>query len=217
MLYKVTNRLFRGIYQYKIVLVVPAANAFRSGDMQQTLKDLRSINLINLLNSKSTTPSWQLGWKANVKTQDDLDFCFKLQKIVSSLKDFDIRVESPCVSIYTNNKQDIDKISKTDPDRVKYISKPPDNASLESGVVILPKIDFEYKITLGKTIQEHTAFIEWAQANKKVKLTNSCVRDLSRDRSWGGTYFYITGDKNVLMAKMHLGSSINKIERIVKA
>ena len=102
-------------------------------------------------------------------------------------------------------------------DRVKYISKPPDNATLESGVVMLPKIDFEYKITLGKTTQEHTAFVEWAQNNKKVKLTNSCVRDLAKDRSWGGTYFYITGDKNVLMAKMHLGSSINKIERIIKA
>jgi hypothetical protein len=80
----------------------------------------------------------------------------------------------------------------------------------------MPKMPFEFRVTVGKTTSNHGAFIEWAEANSKVKLTKSCKNELSKDRSWGGAYFYVTGDKNLLLAKMHLGGSIAKIERIVK-
>jgi hypothetical protein len=70
---------------------------------------------------------------------------------------------------------------------------------------------------LGKTTQEHSAFIQWAENNAKLKLTKTCKRELARDYSWGGTYFYVTGENNLLMTKMHLGGSINKVERIIKA
>jgi hypothetical protein len=40
---------------------------------------------------------------------------------------------------------------------------------------------------------------------------------LGKSRSWGGTHFYITGDNNLLMAKMHLAGAISKVERIIKA
>jgi capsular polysaccharide biosynthesis protein len=54
-------------------------------------------------------------------------------------------------------------------------------------------------------------------SNKKCKLTKSCIRELEKQRSWGGSHFYITGNNNLLLAKMHLGGSISKIERIIKA
>ena len=76
---------------------------------------------------------------------------------------------------------------------------------------------YEFRVTMGKTVQPNIAFIEWADTNKKCKLTKSCIRDLEKQRSWGGTHFYITGDNNLLMAKMHLGGAIAKIERIVKS
>jgi len=34
--------------------------------------------------------------------------------------------------------------------------------------------------------------------------------------SWGGTHFYITGEKNLLVARMMLGEGINKVEKILK-
>jgi len=204
--YKVTKRLFNGTYQYKIVLVCAGASLFRSGDMDSTLIQLKRIDL-----TKSAET-----WMRSVKTQDELEYCFALQSQLKKLKDIDIRVESPWISIYSNSKSDINAIAKVNPENVKYISAPSSN-SLEHGTILLPKIDFEFKVTLGKTSAEHSAFIGWAEANGKVKLTKTCKRDLAKDRSWGGTYFYITGDKNLLLAKMHLGGSINKVERIIKA
>jgi hypothetical protein len=132
------------------------------------------------------------------------------------MTDFDVRVESPWISIYGNNKKQIDKITRIDNDRVKYICVPPANVILDSNTIIMPKMNFEYRVTLGKTNQEHGAFIQWAETNKKLKLTKSCKKELSKPLSWGGTHFYITGDNNLLMTKMHLGGSISKVERIIK-
>ena len=201
------------LYQYKIVLVVPGCSLFRTGDMESTLKGLQKISLTKNPNEE---PYYNV-WKSGIKTQSDLDFAFKLQLAISKIKDFDIRVESPFISIYSNNKKDIDTLTKLDETKVKYISKPPENSTLTSDTIVLPKVNYEYRVTLGKTTQDNSTFVQWANNNKKLRLTKSCIRDLTKDRSWGGTYFYVTGDNNLLMTKMHLGGSINKVERIIKA
>jgi hypothetical protein len=215
MLIKTTKSLFRGTFQYKIVLRCAGASFFRSGDMESTLADLKKIVINDGV--KHGSSSYISSWRAGIKTQEDLDYAFKLQKQLKKLSNIDIRVESPFVSIYSNSKADIDSLSKLDVDHVKYISVPPADNTLSVGTVIMPKVPFEYRITLGKTTQNYDSFISWAEGNAKLKLTKSCKRDLHKDRSWGGTHFYVTGDNNLLLTKMHLGGSINKVERIIKA
>ena len=206
--FKTTRKLFRGIYQYKIVLVVPGAGLFRHGDMDTLLDNLNKVDL-----SRPSVHSYK---NSNIKNQEDLDYAFKLQTAFSSMSDIDIRVETPWISVYTSNKKNIDKLVNLNKDRVKYVSIPPANSALSEDTIIMPKMDFDFRVTLGKTNNECSAFVSWAETNSKVKLTKSCIRDLSKTRSWGGTHFYITGDNNLLMAKMHLGGCISKIERIVK-
>jgi hypothetical protein len=207
MLYKTTNRLFKGIYQYKIVLVVPGASLFRNCDFDSILKGLNKV-AINLTHQ----PRFN-----SIKNKEDLDYAYKLYKHLQKISHFEIRVESPFISIYTNVEADINSLAKLEEHRVKYICKPPKNSTLETATIIMPKMAYDYRVTLGKTTTEHSAFIQWAESNSKIKLTKSCIRELSRDRSWGGTHFYVTGDNNLLLTKMHLGTSINKVERIVKA
>jgi hypothetical protein len=118
----------------------------------------------------------------------------------------------------TAQAQNVDKLIKLAPaDKVKYVSVPPANNPLIENTIITTKLDFDYRITLGKTTREHSAFVSWAENNKKLRLTKSCIKDLHKNRSWGGTYFYITGDNNLLMAKMHLGEAINRVDRIIKS
>jgi hypothetical protein len=208
MLYKTTKKLFRNTYQYKIVLVCAGAHYFRSNNSSEILNNLSKIDITaKKANYRSTF----------IKTQEELDYAFKLHTALDKIKDIELRVESPWISIYSNSKKDIDTLAKIDADNVKYICVPPKNSPLTNDTVIMPKMDFDYRVTLGKTIQENTAFIAWANANKKCKLTKSCIRDLGKSHSWGGTHFYISGDNNLLMAKMHLGGAISKVERIIKA
>lgn len=209
MLYKTTNKLFKGTYQYKIVLVCAGAGVFRSGDMTSAAEALSKIDL-------SKIGSYHK-YSNNIRTQDDLDYATALQKKISKIVDYEIRVENPWITLYSNNSKDIHDLAKIDSNHVKYICQPPTNTALVEGTIILPKVPFEFKVTVGKTTQNYSAFVDWANTNSKVKLTKGCARDLNRDRSWGGAYFYISGDNMLLVAKMHLGGSINKVERIIKA
>jgi hypothetical protein len=211
MLYKTTTKLFLGKYSYKVVLAVPGAQYFRSNRLDSTLDQLKRIDV------KTGTMSGNYYVSSSIKTDEDLKYAFKLHEFLSNITDYTLRVESPWISFYTSTKQDVDKLVKLSNSRVKYVCKPDSNINLTANTVILPKINYEFRVVLGKTTQEHSTFIKWAETNNKVKLTKSCVQALSRSRSWGGTYFYITGNNNLLLAKMHLGGSISKVEQIIKA
>jgi hypothetical protein len=194
------------------VLICAVASSFRSKDFDAIAKSLKKVTVDP--NNQSRYTSWRGNY---VKTQDEIDYAFKLHTTLSKLTDLSVRVESPWLSIYTNSKDTIDAIIAVDSTKVKYVCAPPATTPLEKDVVIMPKVNFEYRVTLGKTSQNYSTFISWAENNAKLKLTKSCKKDLSKNKSWGGTYFYVNGDNNLLMTKMHLGGSISKVERIVKA
>lgn len=196
-----------GEYQYKIVLVFGGSGWFRSNNLDYALERLNAVDV------KLAQYQWQHG----IKTQEDLDYAYDVHKTLLKLENYTVRVESPWLSVYSNSHKVIDALSKIDKSKVKYICLPASANRLDKDTVVMPRIDYEFKVTLGKTTSNHHGFIEWAENNAKLKLTKTCRRDLSKDRSWGGSYFYITGEKNLLMAKMHLGGCINKIERIVSS
>lgn len=195
-----------GKYQYKIALVCAGAAWFRGSNLEYAEQRLKNVDI-----SKSLK-EWQYG----IRTQEDLDYAFAILNIMKKLENFTIRVESVWLSFYSNSFKDINDVANIDRKKVKYICVPPDN-NLEKNTVVMPKIDFEFKVTLSKTTTNHLGFVSWAENNSKVKLTKTCIRDLSKEQSWGGSYFYITGDKNLLLAKMHLGGCISKVERIVRS
>lgn len=203
MLTKETRRLFRGQYQYKAVLVCPAAGKFRGKNLSDTIDQITEIGI-----GTSKHPY------NKIKTQEDFDYCIRLANAISKMADFDIRIEGPFLSFYTNNRQDINLLTKIDLERVKYISVP--NGAIETNTIIMPNIDFDFRVTLGKSNKKQDSFVEWALTNDKIKLTKSCKDQLLRPVSWGGSYFYVKGEKQLLMAKMMLGGSINKVETIIK-
>jgi hypothetical protein len=213
MFYKLTKKLFNGVYQYKIVLVCSGAQWFRSNNMDEILRNLEKIK--NKLADNPTDVYSRS--KYAIRSQPDLDYALQLHHQLTLLKDIDLRIETPWVTIYTNSKRDIDAIIQLDESKVKYVSLPPADSVLEANTIILPKINFDYRITLGKTTQEHSTFVQWAETSDKLKLTKTCKKDLLKPRSWGGSYFYITGDNNLLMAKIHLGGCISKVERIISS
>lgn len=213
MLQKVTKSLFWGKYQHKVVLVTPIASAFRDVDSASNL--IKKMHIAFKLSDDRTHYSYRMN---KPKSEEDFDYAYKLQKLLDKTEDFDVRVESPWISIYTNNKKDLDALIKLDTSKVKYVCSPEGDNTIEPGTIIMPKMLFDYKITLARTNQNYDAFISWADANaSKVKITKSCRKMLSKDHSWGGSHFYIKGDNTLLMAKMHLGSAVGKVERIVQA
>ena len=211
--YKTTTKLFKGTYQYKIVLICATAAIFRSSDMDSTLAQLQKIEI-----GKPNTDMYSVYRLRNsIKTQEELDYAFAIHSQLVVMKDMEVRVETPWITVYSNSIQDINTLASLNEKFVKYICTPPANTLLEEGTIIMPKMNYEFRVTVGKTTSEHSAFIQWAEGNTNLKLTKSCKKELLRSRSWGGSHFYITGANALLMAKMHLGGCIAKVERIIKA
>lgn len=210
MLYKTTNKLFRGTYQYKIVLVCAGAPYLRSGDMDAALMSLRTL-------VPSDIPNLSRFKRKIIKTQEELDYSIELCEQIKKIGQCEIRVESPWVSIYTNDKSALDQLANINQENVKYIAKPPEGMELVQGSIVLSGLAYDYRVTVGRTLQNYSAFVEWADANSaKTKLTKSCRNDLLKEKSWGGAYFYISGENALLMAKMMLGSVITKVEKITQ-
>lgn len=196
-------------YQYKTVLVCPVASWFRGVNLDYIREKLLEIEDKPL---PLETPLW-----SKLRNKNDLDYCIKLEHALSTIKDFFVRVEHPLISLYSNNIDDITSVSNIDPDRVKYVSKPGDKVrpKLEKNTVFLPKIKYGFKITIGKSTQSHENFIEWASKSDHVKLTKSCIRDLTRSKSWGGSYFYVKDERSITMVRMFLTAEISRIDRVI--
>lgn len=213
MQYKQTKKLFYGTYQYKLVLVCVGAGWFRNKDWDYAAAMLSKVDI-----AKNAAQHAQISRynSVTIRTKEDLDYALNLLKVLRKLEDIDLRVESPWISLYTNTEKNIDVVTKIDESRIKYICVPTKGSNLQEGTIILPKVDFEYRVTMGRTLQNYSTFVNWADTSTKLKLTKTCRKQLSSPNSWGGSYFYVTGDKNLTMTKMHLGGTIAKIERVAK-
>lgn len=202
-LIKDTVSLFANKYKYKIVLVCPVAGWFRGNKLDFVLEKLTEGNF----------PPW-----VKIKTKADLDYCFELQKTMSSLTDYELRIESPLINFYTNTTTNLEKLSALDANRVKFICLPNKSSpTLAENNIIVKTLDYKYKVHLGATRQEYLSFVGWCNGNDKIRLTKRAAKDLSKNFSWGGGYFYIKDDKTMTMVKLFLGSIITKTELVIKA
>ena len=198
--------MFSGKYQYKIVVVTPIANWFRSSDLDllQTKLDLLS---------EGQKPVW-----LRLNGPEDLQHAKDVRNILLKYKDYTSRVEHPYLNVYTNDAKLVEALAAADPVRIRYICIPnKDNPQLQEGVVICKKIDHKYKVFIGKTTQNHSNFIAWAKTSDKIKLTKRSEKDLTKDRSWGGSYLYVKDEKSLTMVRMFISTCISKIEQVIKA
>lgn len=203
---KYTTRIFCKKYRYKIVLKTKGCGWFRSNNL-----DMVTTNLA--LQDDNKKPPWI----AALSKQERL-YVSKLHKILKSSDDYEIRVENPLLSLYTNTKSLVETLANLDVDSVKYVSypKPGSEELLENSYVITKRLDFDYKITMGRTRQNFTSFVDWCNGKEKVRLTKRAIKDLSKDHSWGGYYFYVKDDKTLTVVKIFLGSHIQSVEKVTK-
>ena len=200
---KQTTKLFNHKYKYKIVLVSKLAGLFRGCNFENI-----DVNL------KDSTYDW-----ISKASQDEKNHASKLSSALKKCKDFEIRVENPYISFYTNVDKDIEALSKIDSERVKYVSMPATGTetALTEGKVIVKNIDFDYKVTMGRTRQEFTSFVEWCEGKDKIRMPKRAKKDLCRKSCWGGSHFYVKDEKMLLMVKVFIGSYIHSVESVVKS
>jgi hypothetical protein len=207
---KETLKLFLDKYNYKISFICPAAAMFRSKNYEYALTKLNEVEPAHF------SDPW-----SKIKSAPDLKYCYAVLDALKSFDDslYEIRIESPIVNVYTNDTKYIETLAKIADKDVKFVSMPNGNVqTISKGKVIVKKLDFDFKVFLG-TIKkrDYSNFVSWAQNSKKIRLTKKVVKDLSKDYSWGGGYFYVKDEQTLTMVKMFLTTDISRIEIVIKA
>lgn len=202
-----TTKLFSNKYNYKIVLVCSVAGLFRGKRYDYTQSQLAEAG------------NYKGPWARNI-TSIDLKAYNRLLAVLRSLNndDYDIRVETPWISIYTNNTSYIERLADINEPIVKCVYLPSKNIQkIDAGKVVVKTLDFDYKVHLA-TIRkrDHSSFLTWAKDNSKIRVTKKCITDLESQWSWGGSYFYVKDAKTLTMVKMFLGSDISRVEQVIK-
>jgi hypothetical protein len=205
---KQTTKLFNNKYKYKVVLVSKSASWFRGCKFDHVDKKCLAVEVAQ------TTDPWSI--KLNPYEREyTIQLCALLKKLV----DYEIRVESPFISFYTNTKLDVESLAKLDSDRVKYVSMPADGTDtiLDQGKVIVKNIDFDYKVTMGRTRQDFISFVKWCEGNDKIRMPKRAKADLSKNKCWGGSHFYVKDEKTLTLVKMFVGGFVHSVEPVVKS
>jgi len=207
-LIKDTLSLFSNKYKYKVVLLCPLASWFRGNELTNVAERIEDLK------NRGVHPQW-----TKLKLPDDIAFTKQILKTLESFgQNYDLRIEQPFINFYTNEPSYVEKFANISPERVKYVSMPnKNNPDLVAKSVIVKKLDFDYKIFMGRTRKNYADFVAWSEGNKKVKLTPTVKKHLLRDRSWGGSYFYVKGEQTLTLVKLFLGSDIAKIDNVIKA
>ena len=204
---KHTTRLFNNKYKYKIVLLSKAAGWFRGGDLEHVKEKIASSD-------SSVKSVW-----APKLSKEDKEYAASLATVMGQLVDYDLRVESPLISFYTNTEKNIEKLAKVDPSLVKYVSFPQAGSEtlLDEHKIISKNINYDYRVTMGRTRQNYNNFLNWCNGKElKIKLPKRAKTHLAKEHSWGGYYFYVRDEKTLTMVKMFVGPAIHSVETVVK-
>lgn len=203
---KYTSRIFNKKYKYKIVVVMKGCGWFRGNDLENVRKNVESF-----------VPGNQVSWSQKLTTED-VNFIKKFYNVLKKSTDYEVRIESPLLSLYTNTESTIESIASINPDLVKYVSfpKPGSEEILEKSGVITKRLDFGYKVTMGRTRKSFVDFLSWANGMNKVRLTKRTIKELGKEHSWGGYYFYVKDEKTLTMVKIFLGNYIQTVEKVIK-
>lgn len=197
---KTTKKLYKGKYQYNIVLVCAFSHVFRGHD---------SDTYINRISREERLFKHTATWRSPA----DLAYTMEIYNTLTSMDDYCTRVEFPAVTIYTTNYSDIIALREINVANVRCISMP--HANLLVGTVYMPTLNYEFCVTIGRTKKPYLDFLEWADEINKLRITNGCRAMLLQSASYGGGRFYVTGDNMLLMCRMQLAGIKLTVDRIV--
>jgi len=191
---KYTTRKFNKLYKYKAVVRFRHSQVFRNNNLQRADDFL----------AKMTNQDGALGRE--------------MLELFRSFTNYRLRVESPWLGFYTDNPNDFVKLVNKLERSIHYVQYPEPGTEdmLDKGLLIKRRINHKWRVNIGRTKQDHTTFLEWADKTG-AKVSSYARHELLRTKgSWGGFYIYLKDDKSLTMARMMLGDSISSIEEIVK-
>ncbi len=202
------NKLYFGEYRYKLTVLGYGAIKFENIHNYPTPA---SFKYLEVCFGKYTT-MWQY---ENGAYQDDREFLLKFSQALSKCSpDYMVEHDVKFLSLYSNNVETIETLANVEPSHVCEVFKVHDSIT-EPNTIYLPGINFKYKVTVQVIRKNRVEFKNWASNTKSIHLTDHIIEKLSKENSFGASYFYASSDSALTMAKLLLVDGIIEVDTII--
>jgi len=201
-----TKKLFYNEYPYKLGVFNPLAHIFREKNFKFARDVLDQLQLSYERNESLTLGSFRK------KTYDVNKFqeCKWLFKELSTRDDYKIRIEYPCLQLYSNNKEWLEYIASKVESPLEFFEPP---VLLPKNTILVEKPTiYKYRITLSS--KPDTSLAKWIEANPKLaKAGPVFLEEVANNGYSKGLYFYVRDEKvlNIVGLMLGRGGRIDKI------
>lgn len=209
-----TKKLFYNQFAGKISIKYSFASDFRGAEISNLRAKFDSY--INLLNSSGQASVMYNGRPRRLLNVSELAIGVKLIAILSSIKDYRIRVEGSILSIYTNDDDAIEKINNISGIYNRYVFRP-ESDKIKNFLLTNPRTiiandsSFKFRVTVNPLKDKAGEFNAWAVQLPKIKLQKLGMR------ARVGGHFYVKDEKTLSLCHIFLGNYISKVENVVTA
>lgn len=212
MKFKKTSKLFFDKYTLKVAVNTILASAFRDNNLDQV------ESIVNFYKDKFKNPKVQYVphhiWSGRRVTRTDFDTCKEVYKILKKEKDYQLRIETNCINVYSNNEVFIDKVIASVNGQVYYVSKPASDKvrdyllASKFKIISNSKPEFKYKVTINPLRDNTESFMDWGnQMTGKIRLLSA--------PKYSEGYFYALDSKVVTLCRLFLGSKIRRVDELI--
>ena len=171
---------------------------------------------LEIKNNEPTEPIGWFGSRAKLETLEEVDQAYTILDFLEKNADYSRRIESPFMSIFSNNKQllvDLNTKANLSGTLWEPHAGTVDLLQSEPNTVIVTNpTEYQYKVYIKGYGKLDDSFVKWAKNNAdKVKVR---VTKLGNNHYCKSLYFYVRNDK--ILDLLHLmGIKIRKVERLV--
>lgn len=209
---KETTKLFYNEYLYKLVLRNNLVSIFRGQNFTYARQQL------DILQTKYENGDYLKLDQAplNITVEQFVGAKFLLTEL-DNQKKYKIRIESPNMAIYSNDKKWLEYLKTKPLNYTEFWSPDKKYMHLLQKNTILTndkQYDNSYKVTLDNKVDP--TFYNWIIANPtKVKVGNTCLESIKKGQYVRGFYLYIKDEKILSLVMLMIGSQIARIDNLV--
>ena len=210
-----TTKLFWGEYLYRISLRNTLSPIFREKNLSHSRQVLDKLQQSY---EKGDPLFLYHGTRQKPIAEENFFDAKRLYIAFSRFENYKVRVESTHLSIYSNDLDWIEKLSKDlDQESLISIHKPNPNFTdkLDKNIILIDAdIGYEYKVTLGYR-SGSPEFARWAEKNPKmIKVGTKAKQEMMNSGYVSGMYFYARDERTLQLCNLML-SNIRRIDKLV--
>lgn len=207
-----TTKLFYSKYCYKLEVYTRLAAIFRDKNFAYSRKIIDIMNHKDKWESQTDVriPYWAYN---HVSSADLKDARYLFKEFTSQDYDsFKLRVELSHLSIYSNNRDWLLKLSKKASIPLGFWEP---KIQLEENTVFLKEpIPFEYRVTMRRGTG-NSAFAEYATKNPElIKISPAALSAHTNEYNTEGLYFYVKSHKVLTIVQLMLPSLIRRVDKV---